>query len=68
MSRAEPSCADYPAARFVSLPGSVQASFNEVNQAQQEKERLINEARRLYNQVIPWAEGEKDKRIREANG
>jgi modulator of FtsH protease HflK len=44
----------------------VQASFNEVNQAQQEKEKLINEARRDYNKVIPLAEGEKDQRIREA--
>jgi len=46
----------------------VQASFNEVNQAQQEKEKLINEARRDYNKVIPLAEGEKDQRIREADG
>ena len=46
----------------------VQASFNEVNQAQQEKEKLINKARRDYNKVIPLAEGEKDKRIREADG
>ena len=43
-------------------------SFNEVNQAQQEKEKLINEARRDYNKVIPLAEGEKDQRIREADG
>jgi hypothetical protein len=47
---------------------TVQASFNEVNQAQQEKEKLINEARRDYNKVIPLAEGEKDQRIREADG
>jgi membrane protease subunit HflK len=46
----------------------VQESFNEVNQAQQEKERLINEARREYNKVIPLAEGERDQRIREADG
>ena len=46
----------------------MQASFNEVNQAQQEKEKLINEARRDYNKVIPLAEGEKDQRIREADG
>ena len=49
-------------------PKPVQASFNEVNQAQQEKEKLINEARRDYNKVIPLAEGEKDQRIREADG
>jgi membrane protease subunit HflK len=52
----------------INPPGPVQASFNEVNQAQQEKERLINEARREYNKAIPLAEGEKDQRIREADG
>ncbi|MFO1435102.1 MAG: FtsH protease activity modulator HflK [Gammaproteobacteria bacterium] len=52
----------------VNPPGPVQESFNEVNQAQQEKEKLINEARQGYNKVIPLAEGEKDQRIREAEG
>jgi membrane protease subunit HflK len=52
----------------INPPGPVQESFNEVNQAQQEKEKLINEARRDYNKVIPLAEGEKDQRIREADG
>lgn len=52
----------------INPPEPVQASFNEVNQAQQEKERLINEARREYNKVILLAEGEKDQRIREADG
>ncbi len=52
----------------INPPGPVQASFNEVNQAQQEKEKLINEARQGYNKVIPLAEGEKDQRIREAEG
>ncbi|MEQ8661124.1 MAG: FtsH protease activity modulator HflK, partial [Gammaproteobacteria bacterium] len=52
----------------INPPRPVQASFNEVNQAQQEKEKLINEARRDYNKVIPLAEGEKDQRIREADG
>ncbi|HRJ53879.1 MAG TPA: FtsH protease activity modulator HflK [Candidatus Thiothrix moscowensis] len=52
----------------INPPAPVQDSFNEVNQAQQEKERLINEARRDYNRVIPLAEGEKDQRIREAEG
>jgi membrane protease subunit HflK len=52
----------------INPPEAVQASFNEVNQAQQEKEKLINEARRDYNKVIPLAEGEKDQRIREADG
>src|SRR6201997_4689778 len=52
----------------INPPEPVQASFNEVNQAQQEKEKLINEARRDYNKVIPLAEGEKDQRVREADG
>jgi len=52
----------------INPPIPVQESFNEVNQAQQEKEKLINEARRDYNKVIPLAEGEKDQRIREADG
>jgi len=52
----------------INPPEPVQASFNEVNQAQQDKEKLINEARREYNKVIPLAEGEKDQRIREADG
>lgn len=52
----------------INPPAPVQASFNEVNQAQQEKEKLINEARRDYNKVIPLAKGQKDQRIREADG
>ncbi|MDP2574398.1 FtsH protease activity modulator HflK [Vibrio penaeicida] len=52
----------------INPPKPVQSSFNEVNQAQQEKEKLINEARRDYNKVIPLALGEKDQRIREADG
>jgi membrane protease subunit HflK len=52
----------------INPPKPVQESFNEVNQAQQQKEKLINEARRDYNKVIPLAEGEKDQRIREADG
>ena len=52
----------------INPPQQVQDSFNEVNQAQQEKESLINAARREYNKVIPLAEGEKDQRIRAADG
>jgi membrane protease subunit HflK len=52
----------------INPPTPVQDSFNEVNQAQQEKEKLINQARRDYNKIIPLAEGEKDQRIREADG
>ena len=52
----------------VNPPTKVQSSFDEVNQAQQEKEKLINEARREYNRSIPLAEGEKDQKIQEAEG
>ena len=52
----------------VNPPEAVQDSFNEVNQAQQEKEKLINEARREYNKFIPLAEGTKDQNIQEAEG
>ncbi len=52
----------------INPPRPVQESFNEVNQAQQEKESLINAARREYNKLIPLAEGEKDQRIRAADG
>lgn len=52
----------------INPPVPVQASFNEVNQAQQEKEKLINEARRDYNKIIPLALGEKDQQIRQADG
>jgi membrane protease subunit HflK len=45
----------------INPPKPVQESFNEVNQAQQSKEKLINEARQEYNKVIPLAEGEKDQ-------
>ncbi|MGF1482909.1 MAG: FtsH protease activity modulator HflK [Opitutales bacterium] len=52
----------------VTPPRPVQASFNEVNQAQQERERLINEARGRYNRAVPRARGEADRRIAEAEG
>jgi membrane protease subunit HflK len=52
----------------INPPQPVQESFNEVNQAQQQKEKLINEARRDYNKVVPLAKGKKDQRIREADG
>lgn len=52
----------------VNPPEPVQPSFNEVNQAQQEKEKLINEARAEYNRVIPKARGQAEERIRAAEG
>jgi modulator of FtsH protease HflK len=52
----------------VNPPDTVKPSFNEVNQAQQEKERMINEARSEYNQVIPRARGRALQTIEQAEG
>ena len=52
----------------VTPPDEVKPSFNEVNQAQQEKERLINEARSEFNRVIPRARGEAQQVLQEAEG
>lgn len=52
----------------VNPPAPVQASFNEVNQAQQERERTINVARGEYNKVVPRARGEAEERLRTAEG
>jgi membrane protease subunit HflK len=52
----------------VNPPDEVKASFNEVNQAEQEKERMINEARAQFNQVIPRARGQAQQTVQEAEG
>jgi len=52
----------------VNPPEKVQASFNEVNQAQQEKERAINVANGEYNKEIPRARGRAAQTIRAAEG
>ncbi len=49
-------------------PRAVQASFNEVNQAQQEKEQAINVANGEYNKAVPQARGMADQKVREADG
>jgi membrane protease subunit HflK len=49
-------------------PNAVQASFNEVNQAQQEKQQAINMASGEYNKVVPRAKGEAERRVSEAQG
>lgn len=50
------------------VPGPVQPSFNEVNQAIQEKERMIYQAREEYNKLIPQARGNAEKTIKAAEG
>ena len=52
----------------VNPPEQVKPAFNEVNEAQQEKEKLINQARSAYNKVIPKASGEAERTIEEAHG
>lgn len=46
----------------------VKASFNEVNEAKQEKEKMINQAWEAYNKAIPNAKGQAEKTIRESEG
>jgi membrane protease subunit HflK len=50
----------------VTPPDLVKPAFNEVNQAEQERERLINEAEKRRNQVIPRAEGQASQIVAEA--
>ncbi|NVM26109.1 MAG: FtsH protease activity modulator HflK [Desulfobacterales bacterium] len=50
------------------VPEPVQPSFNEVNQATQEKERMIYQAREEYNKAIPAAKGDAEKTIKSAEG
>ena len=52
----------------VNPPDPVKPAFNEVNQAIQEKERLINEAWADYNQTVPSARGEAERVVRAAEG
>ncbi|MBV9106240.1 MAG: FtsH protease activity modulator HflK [Verrucomicrobia bacterium] len=52
----------------VNPPSQVQASFNEVNKAQQDRENVINIANGEYNKVIPKAKGQADQMIRGAEG
>jgi membrane protease subunit HflK len=47
---------------------AVKSAFNEVNEAQQQKERKINEARQAYNQAVPHARGEADRTVAKAEG
>ena len=52
----------------VNPPDPVKPSFNEVNEAIQEKEQLINRAWAEYNQEIPKAKGVAQQTIQEAEG
>lgn len=52
----------------VNPPDPVKPSFNEVNEAQQEKATMINAAQSEYNKVIPRARGEALQTIQKAEG
>lgn len=52
----------------VNPPDPVKPSWDEVNQAQQQRDRMINEARGEYNRVIPRASGEAQQTILQAEG
>jgi len=52
----------------VNPPDPVKPSWDEVSQAQQQRDRLINEARAEYNAVIPRARGEAQQTILQAEG
>jgi membrane protease subunit HflK len=46
----------------------VKPSFNDVNQAEQDRNKLINEAQAAYNRVIPRADGEARQAVEQAEG
>jgi len=52
----------------VNPPNPVQASFDEVNEAQQERERMINVARGEYNKAVPRAKGTASQKIQSSEG
>ncbi|TRZ92024.1 FtsH protease activity modulator HflK [bacterium] len=52
----------------VNPPDLVKPSFNDVNEALQEKERKINEAWSEYNREIPKATGEADQMLSASEG
>lgn len=52
----------------VNPPDPVEKAFNDVNNAEQEKETLINQAKSQYNKVIPKASGEAKETIEKAEG
>jgi len=59
---------DFVQLKNVNPPRQVQASFDEVNQAQQEKQKAINLANTEYNKTVPLARGDANRSISEAQG
>ncbi|BCR06204.1 HflK protein [Desulfuromonas versatilis] len=52
----------------VNPPEAVKAAFNEVNEAEQQKESLVFQAREQYNREVPKAKGVANATIQEAEG
>lgn len=52
----------------VNPPDRVKPSFNEVNEAKQDSDRLVNEALQAYNKVIPEARGKAEQTLSIAQG
>ncbi len=52
----------------INVPAPVQPAFNEVNIADQDMKRLVNEAQEIYNRKIPKARGNAKKIVEEAWG
>jgi membrane protease subunit HflK len=52
----------------VNPPELVKASWNDVNEAQQEYSATINTAQAKYNNVVPKADGEAERTVEEAEG
>ncbi|MCL2232224.1 MAG: FtsH protease activity modulator HflK [Treponema sp.] len=54
--------------RNITPPAGVQAAFEDVNMAMQDRERLINEGRQAFNEEIPRTRGEAERMILVAQG
>lgn len=52
----------------INPPDPVKPAFNEVNEADQDMKRLVNEAEEIYNRKIPKASGDAKKIIEESYG
>ncbi len=52
----------------INPPREVQASFNEVNKAKQDRENMMNIANGEYNKAVPRAKGEAEQKVSVAEG
>jgi len=52
----------------VTPPSGVQAAFEDVNRAIQDRERLMNEGQQAFNEEIPKAKGQAARIVHEAQG